>query len=119
MRKTLVIVSSIFLVAAAAALCADRVTLPAAASLVGGNPFFSDVRVFNTSYTSSLDVTATYRCFISTVVADCPAAPPVLTFTLAPREARAFNDMVASADGFDTHDTDGGVEVDFLGWGVT
>src|SRR4029453_12604648 len=115
MRKTLVIVSSIFLVAAAASLRADRVTLPAAASLVGGNPFFSDVRVFNTSYTSSLDVTATYRCFIGSAVASCPGTAPVLTFTLAPREARAFNDMVASADGFDTHDTAGGGGFDFSG----
>ena len=114
MRRTLVIVSSIFL-AAAASLRADRVTLPAAASLVGGNPFFSDVRVFNTSYTTSLNVTATYRCFIGTAQADCPASPPVLNFSLAPREARAFNDMVASADGFDSHDTAGGVEFEFSG----
>ena len=48
----------------AAVLSGDVITLPAASSLVGLNPFFSDVRVFNTSYTTSLDVTATYRCFI-------------------------------------------------------
>ena len=113
MRRTLVLVSSIFL--AAASLRADRVTLPAVASLVGGNPFFSDVRVFNTSYTSPLDVTATYRCFIGTAVANCPGTAPQIQFSLAPREARAFNDMVASADGFDSHDTAGGVEFDFSG----
>ena len=53
------------------ALSAQTVTLPAAASIVGGAPFFSDVRAFNTSYTASLDVTATYRCFIGS---PCPAS---------------------------------------------
>jgi plastocyanin len=110
MRRVLVIVSSIL---AAAALRADVVTLPAAASIQGGNPFFSDVRVFNTSYTTSLDVTATYRCFIATVA--CPAAPPQLNFNLAPRESRAFNDMVADAAAFNAHDTAGGVEFAFTG----
>src|SRR5262245_40819396 len=42
----------------------ETVTLPAVASISGGAPFFSDVRVFNMSYTASLDVTATYHCFI-------------------------------------------------------
>src|SRR4029077_15229300 len=76
--------------AAAASLTAEVVTLPAAASIQGGNPFFSDVRVFNTSYGDSLQVTATYRCFIATVA--CPAGPPQLIFTLAPRQSRAFDD---------------------------
>jgi hypothetical protein len=46
----------------------------------------SDVRVFNTSYTQSLSVTVRYR----------PAtnAPDPQGFTLAPREGRAFDDMV-------------------------
>src|SRR4249920_3663386 len=98
------------LIALGPALRAEVVTLPAAASLQGLNPFFSDVRVFNTSYTSNLDVTSTYRCFINTVVADCPASPPVIHFTLAPRESRAFDDMVANANAFNAHDTAGGVE---------
>jgi plastocyanin len=98
---------------AAAVASADIVTLPAAASIQGGNPFFSDVRVFNTSYTSSLDVTATYRCFIATVA--CPATPPQIQFTLAPRASQAFDDMVAAASGFATPDTAGGVEFEFSG----
>ena len=95
----------------AAVLPADVVTLPAASSLVGLNPFFSDVRAFNTSYTASLDVTATYRCFIGT----CPNPAKQIQFTLAPREAKAFDDMVAAADAFDAHDTGGGVEFEFSG----
>jgi plastocyanin len=101
--------------AAAAPLVGEVVTLPAAASLQGGNPFFSDVRVFNTSYDANLEVTATYRCFIPTVVADCPASPPVLHFTLDPRESRAFDDMVANPSAFDAHDTGGGVEFEANG----
>ena len=103
------------LFAAAASLSGEVVTLPAAASLQGGNPFFSDVRVFNTSYDASLEVTATYRCFIDTVVADCPAVPPAIHFTLAPRESRAFDDMVANPNAFDAHDTGGGVEFETSG----
>jgi len=110
MSRFLPIVSLILLAAAASAR-ADVVTLPAASSLVGLNPFFSDVRAFNTSYTSSLDVTATYRCFIGT----CPNPAKQIQFTLAPREAKAFDDMVAAADAFDAHDTGGGVEFEFSG----
>ncbi|HVE66216.1 MAG TPA: hypothetical protein VNC59_06515, partial [Thermoanaerobaculia bacterium] len=46
-------------------LFADTVTLPAVTSLPVGSaasPFFSDVRVFNTSYTAPVSVTAVYRC---------------------------------------------------------
>jgi hypothetical protein len=71
-------------------------TLPAATSLPPGaaaSPFFSDVRVFNTSYTSPVSVTAMYRCFLGT----CPASAPQINFTLSPRESRAFDDMIASA----------------------
>ena len=101
------------MVVAAGVARADIVTLPAAASIQGGNPFFSDVRLFNTSYTASLDVTATYHCFIATVA--CPASAPQIHFTLAPRESQAFDDMVASTGGFDAHDTAGGVEFEFSG----
>ncbi len=99
--------------AAASSLTAEVVTLPAAASIQGGNPFFSDVRVFNTSYGDSLQVTATYQCFIATVA--CPATPPQLIFTLAPRESRAFDDMVANAAAFNAPDTAGGVEFETSG----
>ena len=94
---------------ACAALSAETVTLPAAASIVGGAPFFSDVRAFNTSYTESLAVTATYRCFIGN---PCPGVAPV-TFSLAPRESLAFDDIVVSA--FHAPNTAGGVEFDHSG----
>ena len=74
---------------------AETLTLPAVTSLPVGasaSPFFSDVRVFNTSYSSSVSVTAVYRCYIGT----CPSVPPQATFTLAPRESQAFDDMVAA-----------------------
>jgi plastocyanin len=96
---------------ACGALFADTVTLPAAASIVGGAPFFSDVRAFNTSYTSSLEVTATYRCFIASIGSSCPSIAPQSTFTLVPRESRAFNDIVAAT--FLQPNTAGGVEFVF------
>src|SRR5262245_2018337 len=80
----------------------ETVTLPAAASVVGASPFYSDVRVFNASYGSSLDVTAEYRCFIGA----CPGA--VRTFTLGPRESRAFDDIGMSL--FEAPESAGAVE---------
>ena len=74
-------------------LSAETLTIPAVTSLPPGSaasPFFSDVRAFNTSYTSPVTVTAVYRCFLGT----CPATAPQVTFTLAARESRAFDDMV-------------------------
>src|SRR5207245_2016561 len=69
-------------------LFGETVTLPVAASVVRPvAPFFSDVRVFNTSYTSVLTVTAVYRCF------GCASAVPPQTFTLSPRESKAFDDI--------------------------
>ncbi len=68
------------------------ITIPAVASIVGAAPFFSDVRIFNTSYGSPVEVTAVYRCFLGS----CPAFPAVATFVLAPRESRAFDDIVVS-----------------------
>jgi plastocyanin len=102
MRKVFVSFALLF---AASRLFAEDVTLPAAASIVGGAPFFSDVRAFNTSYASALEVTARYRCFIP---APCSAGTPEIQFTLAPRESRSFNDMVAST--FAAPNTAGGVE---------
>ena len=96
-----------------APLSADgRITIPAASSLVGAAPFFSDVRIFNTSYTSAIEVTATYRCFVGL----CPGAAATETFTLAPRESRAFDDMVAAT--FNAPNSGGGVELD-IGPGAT
>lgn len=94
----------------AGAAPADTVTLPAAASIQGGAPFFSDVRAFNTSYDSPLVVTATYRCFIGN---PCPGSPPAEVFTLGPRESRAFDDVVATT--FAAPNTAGGVEFEFAG----
>ncbi len=89
----------------------EEVTLPAAASIVGGAPFFSDVRVFNTSYSTPLGVTARYRCFIPS---PCSAVgTPQVPFTLAPRESRAFDDMVAAT--FLAPNTAGGIEFEFTG----
>ena len=75
-----------WLVLSAAAL-AETVTLPVAASATGkgGVPFVSDVRVFNTSYSDVLNVTAVYRFNGSTQV-----------FQLAPREARGLDDICVS-----------------------
>ena len=106
MKRTILLLVSI---AAVATLCLaagdpNRITLPAAASIVGGAPFFSDVRVFNTSYTSTIAVTATYRCFLGS----CPTHAPQLDFLLAPRESKAFNDMIAAA--FLAPNSAGGVE---------
>jgi hypothetical protein len=87
---------AVFLLIFPILLSAETLTLPAAASLPAGtavSPFFSDVRVFNTSYTSPVSVTAAYRCFLGT----CPGAAPQVTFTLSPRESRPFDDMISSA----------------------
>ncbi|MFY9552569.1 MAG: hypothetical protein WAU32_15595 [Thermoanaerobaculia bacterium] len=83
--------------------------MPAAASIQGLAPFFTDVRAFNTSYATSLDVTATYWCFLG----DCPGLPPQVTFTLAPRESKAFNDMVSAT--FGAPNSGGGIEFVFDG----
>src|SRR6266511_2291306 len=78
------------LLLAAGPLSAETVTLPVAASVagVGGVPFVSDVRVFNTSYTDVLTVTAVYRFNGATRV-----------FQLAAREAKAFDDIGVSLFG--------------------
>jgi plastocyanin len=91
--KTLVRLVTILGLAAPVALLADTVTLPVAASVVGQAPFFSDVRVFNTSYTDVVNVTATYRCNPAT--AGC-SPQPVKAFALAPREAKPFDNICVS-----------------------
>ena len=71
-------------------LAGETVTLPVAVSVSGsgGVTFVSDVRVFNTSYTDVLTVTAVYRFNGSTRM-----------FPLAPREAKAFDDIALSLFG--------------------
>jgi plastocyanin len=83
----------------AAAAAAETVTLPVAASATGkgGVPFVSDVRVFNTSYSDVLNVTAVYRFNGATQA-----------FQLAPREARGFDDICVSL--FSTPQSLGAVE---------
>ena len=68
-------------------LLAETVTLPVAASVTGagGVPFVSDVRVFNTSYTEVLTVTAVYRFNGASQ-----------TFQLGVREAKGFDDVCVS-----------------------
>ena len=92
-RIALSVLAPAALLLAARTAVADTVTLPVAASVVGAAPFFSDVRVFNTSYTDVLNVTATYRCNTST--AGC-STQPVKNFALAPREAKAFDNICVS-----------------------
>src|SRR3954469_22255744 len=74
---------------------ATTITLPAVASIQGIAPFFSDVRVFNTSYTDTLAVGATYRCFLG----PCPSTAPEIVFPVGPRESVAFDDMVLATFG--------------------
>ena len=88
----------------------ENVTLPAAASIVGVAPFFSDVRAFNTSYTASLTVQASYQCFIPS---PCNPANPSVQFTLDPRQSKAFNDIVVSQ--FNAPNTAGGIEFEYTG----
>jgi plastocyanin len=95
---------AILLAAGAGGLAAQTVTLPAAASLTGAAPFYSDVRAFNTSHTETLSVTAVYRCFLGS----CPLASPAFSFPLAPRESRALDDICVSA--FGAPNSAGGVE---------
>jgi len=73
-----------FLLLLSGYLLAETVTLPVAASVtgVGGVPFVSDVRVFNTSYTDVVTVTAVYRFNGKSS-----------QFQLAAREAKAFDDI--------------------------
>jgi hypothetical protein len=89
--------------AACAPAAAETLYLPAAASVVGLSPFYSDVRAFNTSYTDTLTVAAAYRCFIGS----CPGPPRV--FTLGPRESKAFDDVCVSL--FAAPDSAGAIEL--------
>jgi hypothetical protein len=98
-----------FVAAASAIVRAETVYLTAASSVVGLAPFYSDVRAFNTSYSDSLAVTADYRCFIGA----CAPPPSTQTFTLAPRESKAFDDVCVSL--FGQANTAGAVEFTHAG----
>ena len=104
----LIFAAAALAMASAYAASASDITIPAAASIVGGVPFYSDVRTFNTSYSTEIFVTAIYRCFLGN---PCPASPPVVQFSLAPREALAFDNMVAQT--FGAPNTAGGIEFEF------
>ena len=107
MKRTTPVLHAAALFLCSLALPGDTVTLPAVTSLPVGSaasPFFSDVRVFNTSYTGSVSVTAVYRCFLGT----CPGVGPSASFVLGPRESRAFDDMILST--FNAPSTAGAVE---------
>src|SRR5215831_14131507 len=89
----------------------NRITLPTAASIVGVAPFFSDVRVFNTSYDSTISLEATYRCYIGS----CPAVDRGLQIVVGPRETKAYNDMVGVA--FSAPNSAGGIEFEVTAGG--
>jgi hypothetical protein len=92
-RRLASLVTGLWILAAGLAAVpagAETMTLTAVASVFGAAPFYSDVRAFNTSYEAALTVTADYRCFIGA------CAPSIRTFTLAPRESRAFDDICVS-----------------------
>jgi len=105
----LAVLPAVIAALAAAPAGGTTITVPAAASIQGISPFFSDVRVFNTSYDGPVTITATYRCFLG----NCPGTPPELTIDLAARDSQAFNDIVAGA--FATPDSAGGIEFTFDG----
>jgi hypothetical protein len=85
---------------------ASFVTVPAVASIhgVGSSFFHSDVKVFNASTTLSEDVTLRYRCFTG----PCPAVLEK-TITVAPREMKVLNDVIATL--FGGPETAGAIEL--------
>ena len=104
---------SFIVLSAVATLGAEDLTLPAAASIVGGAPFFSDVRAFNTSYTDALEVTARYRCFIS-----CPCTPATAGDRPSPSSpASRGRSTTSSCTPFSAPNTAGGVEFEHSGSG--
>jgi virginiamycin B lyase len=87
----------------------SSVTVPISASIHGASStfFHSDVRVLNRSATGSVTVTAKYRCFAP----PCGNSPQ--TFTLAPREMRVFDDMIAAT--FNAAESGGAIEFSSTG----
>ena len=82
----------------------EPVVLPAATSVhgAGGSFFHSDVRVFNPSTASPVTVVARYRC------SSGGCADASRTFTVAPREMKVFDDIVAAF--FGAPETSGAIE---------
>ena len=85
---------------------ADRATIPVAASIHGaGVSFFhTDATVLNTSTSASANVTLRYRCFSGS----CGNSPQ--TATLAPREMRAFDDVIGAT--FAAPESGGAIQFD-------
>lgn len=81
------------------------VVLPAAASLHGnsGSFFHSDVMLMNPSPFTTMTVQATYRCFNG-------ACNSTKSFTIPPRNAAAYGDIVAGL--FGSAETGGSIEFD-------
>jgi hypothetical protein len=101
------IVAPLFLMATSWAAGAElRITVPAVASLHGVPPtyFHSDIWVFNGSAQHTAEVTATYRC------AQVSCGNAIQTFTIPPRQVRAFTDVVANL--FGASETFGAIEFD-------
>ncbi len=85
---------------------AARVTVPVAASIhgLGGSFFHTDATVLNASATDPAEVTLHYRCFSGS------CGDSVQTVTLAPREMRAFDDLIASL--FSAPESGGAIQFD-------
>jgi len=83
------------IVLAATGTLRATLTIPVAASIHGANGtfFHSDLWVLARSFTSSVAVTAVYRCFGG---ANCGTAR---TITLAPRESRLISDVIGTLFG--------------------
>lgn len=110
MKKTWILPALLAVLPPLAAAAQDQViVLPAAASVTGASPFFSDVRAFNTSFTEPLQVIATYRCFIGA----CPAPSPVATLNFLPRESKALDDIANAT--FGQPNSGGSVEFAYIG----
>jgi len=88
---------------------ASSVTIPVAASIhgAGGSFFHSDVRVFNRSTSTSVNVIARYHCFSP----PCGNSPQ--NFMLSPREMRVFDDMIAVT--FNAAESGGAIEFSSTG----
>lgn len=95
--------SLLFLTAATAA-SANSVTLTAAASVQGQAFFKSDARVFNRNATATISVHSTYY-YCSAGICGLTSE---LDFTVPPRTAKAFDDIVATL--FQLPNTQGAIE---------
>jgi hypothetical protein len=83
-----------------------RVTIPVSASIhgAGGSFFHTDATALNTAISASANITLRYRCFSGS----CGNATQ--TVTLAPREMRAFDDLIANV--FSAPESGGAIQFD-------